>query len=320
MACLEKLVSLMSEVNNTRFHVLLASYKGQDYLVSQVESILTQTEVTVSLQISDDESAQNTQRLLEKSKLDTVEVSLTDGPHLGVNANFLSLIKRCVGGADFYAFSDQDDVWLPNKLSSAKRKLSQLSISGVKLYVARTMVCDEKLTPLFLAKDCPRALSFKNALIESVAGGNTMVFSAQTLALLQKVNNPVHHDWLAYMVVTACGGEVVFDDVPYVLYRQHASNVVGANKGFFAKWQRFRKIVSNDFRGWTTQNIVALESLVSDMTSENRKIYFGFKRLHELQGWHYSFHRLYLFHQLGLYRQRHVDHLCFMLAAFLGKI
>ena len=113
---------------------------------------------------------------------------------------------------------------------------------------------------------------------------------------------------------------MLFDDQPYVLYRQHGANVIGANKGLAQKFYRFKKLLSNEFRGWAENNIKALQPLVNDMTSDNRKIYDGFIRLHEMRGWHRCFSRLSLFQELGLYRQRKLEHLGFMLAAFLGKI
>lgn len=305
---------------NGKFLVLLASYKGQDYLVEQVNSILKQVDVDVFLHISDDDSSQNTLGFLKESSVNLSEIKLFDGPRSGVNANFLSLLHDANYGFDFYAFSDQDDVWQNKKLFEAQAFMRWSDKIKPCLYMGRSLVCDESLNPKFLAKNCPRKPDFKNALLEAIAGGNTMVFNQQVLVLLKKVNRPVHHDWLAYMVVTACGGEVVFDDVPYVFYRQHASNVVGVNKGFLAKWQRFKKIMNNNFRDWAAQNILALEPLILEMTSENRATYFGFKRLHESRGLRYCFYRLYLFHRLGLYRQRRIDQLGFMLAAFLGKI
>ena len=301
--------------------VLLASYKGEKYLAAQIESILAQEGVDVFLLVSDDVSAQGCINYLA-TKGFRENISVIDGPHKGVNANFAHLINSVKSTADdFFAFSDQDDVWERDKLRAAQNKLLKLKDKNAPLiYMGRTMVCDEVLNPLFLAKGITSAMSFQNALLESIAGGNTMVFNQSTLELLKKVHFPVHHDWLSYMVVTACGGEVLFDDQPYVLYRQHGANVIGANKGLAQKFYRFKKLLSNEFRGWAENNIKALQPLVNDMTSDNRKIYDGFIRLHEMRGWHRCFSRLSLFQELGLYRQRKLEHLGFMLAAFLGKI
>ena len=304
----------------------MASYKGQAFLYAQIHSIMQQEDVTIRLQISDDGSARECLQYLEHMPMASQylkSITVQDGLHQGVNANFLWLIHSAsLHFPDLYAFSDQDDVWLPNKLKRAEAQLNAITKSDMQalLYMGRTLVCDEQLNPLFLSKGMAGVANFKNALLESAAGGNTMVFNAPMLQLLQKINYPVHHDWLAYMVITSCGGQVVFDDTPYVLYRQHDNNVIGANKGVRAKLLRFKKILSNEFRTWAGNNIKALSPLLPQMTAENQAVYIGFKRLHEMQGWYYCFNRLILFHKLGLYRQRKLEHLGFMLAAFLGKI
>ena len=307
-------------------NILLASYKGQAYLAGQIESIINQKNVDVKIQISDDGSAASCLQVLNNMPLFAQYknlMSVSDGPQKGVNANFLHLLHQAkVCTDDLYAFSDQDDIWLSDKLLSAKSQIymSPVSAAVPVLYMGRTMVCNEKLQPLFLSKGISRSMSFKNALLESVAGGNTMMFNSATLVLLQRVNYAVHHDWLSYMAVMACGGRVIFDDTAYVLYRQHSANVIGASRGTRAKLYRFKKLLSNEFRNWADNNITALSPLFSQMTAENQAIYIGFKRLHEMQGWYYCFHRLALFVKLGLYRQRRVEHWGFMLAAFLGKI
>ena len=308
-------------------NVLLASYKGQAFLPAQILSIMRQENVDVRLNISDDESADSLYQFLNNDSICLPylnNVTIMNGPKNGVNANFLRLIHNAsVQKNSLYAFADQDDIWLSRKLDSAQRHLNALVDNDdeqVALYMGRTMVCDVQLNPLFLSKGMVGSASFKNALLESAAGGNTMVFNAPMLQLLQKINYPVHHDWLAYMVITSCGGHVIFDDTPYVLYRQHDNNVIGANKGVKAKLLRFKKILSNEFRAWADNNIKALSPLFSQMTAENQVVYIGFKHLHEMQGWYYCFHRLVLFQKLGLYRQRKLEHLGFMLAAFLGKI
>jgi glycosyltransferase involved in cell wall biosynthesis len=308
-----------------KFTVMIASYRGQRYIAEQVQSILKQKNVDVRLLISDDEQACQCAEFLQAKIIiasQIEQISVIEGPARGVNANFAHLIAAVdANQTNLYAFSDQDDVWLLDKLSTAEKKLnSSFETQAPQLYASRTMVCDEDLNPLFLSKGKPRPASFRNALLESIAGGNTMVFDYKTLKLLKKVNVPVHHDWLTYMVVTACGGNVLFDYEPYVLYRQHGANVIGANNGIVQKFYRLKKLLSNEFRSWAENNIKALRPIVDDMTAESRSIYEGFVRLHNMRGWHHCFARLSLFRKLGLYRQRRLEHYGFMFAAFLGKI
>ena len=309
-----------------KVHIFLASFRGQKFLPTQLESILNQQGVSPIVHISDDESALACSEFLfqEISFMKHRQViDVKDGPRQGVNANFLSLL-HCSEAADgeFYAFSDQDDFWLPNKLSVALAAIkSEANTEKTPcVYMGRTNICDGDLNYLCLSKPKPRAAGFQNALLELIAGGNTMVFNQHTLRLLKKIDHPAHHDWLTYLVVTACGGTVVFDDEPYVLYRQHGANVIGANNGIAQKLYRLKKLLNNEFRGWAADNIEALKPIVDDMTAENRRVYEGFVRLHHMRGWNRCFSRLSLFRKLGLYRQRRLEHFGFMLAAFCGKV
>lgn len=305
-------------------HILLASYKGEAFIGDQVQSILNQSSLLSPLRIliSDDESAAQCATHLEQTIGLPSQISIIDGTKAGVNANFLHLIHsiKPLDKNDLFGYSDQDDVWLPNKISAATLTFKPSEKFNPRLYAGRTQVVDEDLKPLFLSKGMPRTGSFKNALLESIAGGNTMIFDIKTLKLLQKVQHPVHHDWLTYMVVTACHGDVFFDDQPYVLYRQHGANVIGANNGIFAKLYRLKKLIGNEFKEWATNNIIALTPLKTEMSIENRHVFEGFVMLHEMNGWQFCLKRLRLFNRLGLYRQRRLEHFGFMCAAFLGKI
>ncbi|TDR31572.1 glycosyltransferase [Hydromonas duriensis] len=306
--------------------VMLASCDGEKYLSQQVNSIFKQKNVAVNLVFSDDSESKDSIDFLRNVSVelgvDSKKIKIIKGPRQGANANFAHLISSVdISNSVYFAFSDQDDVWQQDKLCVAKEKLATVyDIAKPSIYMGRTMVCDMDLNPLFLSKGKPRPASFRNALLESIAGGNTMVFNQTTLALLKKAGMPVHHDWLSYMVVTACGGTVIFDDEPYVLYRQHDANVIGANNGFIQKWYRLKKLLSNDFRSWVEDNIEALKPLVNDMTADSRLTYEGFVQLHDMRGWYRCLSRLFLFKKLGLYRQRRFEHWGFALAAFLGKI
>ena len=97
-----------------------------------------------------------------------------------------------------------------------------------------------------------RRPSFENALVQSLAGGNTMVFNCAAKRLLEKAGSLdiVAHDWWTYKLTTAAGGFVVYDPEPSVEYRQHGQNLIGSNSSIFAKIQRIRMLLSNRFRDW----------------------------------------------------------------------
>ena len=152
------------------------------------------------------------------------------GPHLGPAASFLDLLGRADPAFDTFAFCDQDDVWLPDKLSRAVECLTAQAPGSPALYCGRLMLVDESLTPLALTPMPRRGPSFENALVENIAAGCTIALNAPARELLTRKAPDwlTAHDWWAYLVVSAFGA-VHYDDEPKVLYRQHRANAVGAS-------------------------------------------------------------------------------------------
>ncbi len=145
----------------------------------------------------------------------------------GFCQNFLSLICDSSIKADL---SDQDDIWHEDKLSRAVKVLSDISYETPALYCSRTKLVNERnieigLSPLFRCTP-----EFRNALVQNIGSGNTMVFNHAARRLMLEVGsgiNPVVHDWFLYMVISGCGGVVIYDLGPSLRYRQHAANLIG---------------------------------------------------------------------------------------------
>jgi glycosyltransferase involved in cell wall biosynthesis len=267
-----------------RVAVVLGYYDGSRFIRRQVESILAQENVDARVFIFDDASPTP---LIEKGlnlKADACERVRVSRriQNLGFQANFLKGLQDVPGDYDFYAFSDQDDVWHPDKLSRAVSKIRQTSEIDPVLYGARTEAWDETLTvqmgesPLF--KIPP---NFGNALVQSIMGGNTMVMNPACRNLICQADYeaaPVSHDWWCYQLVNGAGGTVIYDDWPCLKYRQHAGNVVGSNRGCRARLSRLRRLLSGEFYGLNSQNIAALEKNVELLTPENQKRLQEFRR------------------------------------------
>src|SRR5690606_35735006 len=153
----------------------------------------------------DDGSEDNTRTILEayKKKWGAERLSLRAGPTEGFVANFLSLTCRASIEADYYAYSDQDDIWDADKLERAVRWLETIPKDIPALYCSRTRLVDAEknhigFSPLFTAPP-----SFANALIQSVAGGNTMVFNNAAREILRQAGENVQvitHDSWPYVV------------------------------------------------------------------------------------------------------------------------
>ena len=105
--------------------VLLSSYNGETFIRDQIESILHQVgDFSLHLIIRDDGSIDCTKNIIETIAKENSNISIYEGKNIGVNASFYELIK-IAPKVDYYAISDQDDIWLPEKLQIAISALEE---------------------------------------------------------------------------------------------------------------------------------------------------------------------------------------------------
>jgi glycosyltransferase involved in cell wall biosynthesis len=306
---------------NNRVAILLATYNGGRFLASQLESLESQIHQNWFVIASDDGSSDNTLKILKEyqERWPQGKLTIRSGPQQGYCKNFLSMACDNSILADFYAFCDQDDVWFPEKLTVAIENINKNQGNGVPyVYCGRTTYVDEKLkkvgySPLFAF---PR--TFRNALIQSIAGGNTMVFNQKTKDLLEKVGVVEHpsHDWWVYQLATGAGGDVFYDPSPQILYRQHKDALVGGNTSFGAKIERVSMVFKGQFRLWSDINIAILCAAKPLLTHGSKETLELFKKMRHAR----LKDRLRLLEVAGLYRQTWRGTISLLLAAFFKKI
>jgi hypothetical protein len=141
------------------------------------------------------------------------------------------------GEASYFAFSDQDDVWLPDKLAHAVVALGEAAADQPALYFCDRTLVDASLR--FIGKS-PRLRDppgFPAALTQNVIPGCCMILNRAAAELIDSTEapEPTWHDWWCYLVVTAAEGLVIRGNSPDILYRQHAGNLVGEQLGV---WRR----------------------------------------------------------------------------------
>lgn len=224
--------------------VLLSSYNGERYIKGQIESILNQKDIDVHLMIRDDGSTDSTIRIIEQYSSD--KIVLIKGENVGYIESFDYLIRNAPR-ADFYAYSDQDDVWMEDKLIKA---IEQLDEGRPMLYAGNAYVTDENLNKKNLFNE--REKNYFDhicKILNSGAQGCTLVFND---VLKKRINEycPVNvwpHD---YWITTVCLfiGKVKYDPEPHMLYRQHSYNVTGGDLGVKNK---IRKNINSLKRGFT---------------------------------------------------------------------
>jgi glycosyltransferase involved in cell wall biosynthesis len=212
---------------SARCAILLSTYNGEAYLDALLDSLAAQTHRDWVLYWRDDGSTDGTvAKLRGWSAGQAVEVGAPPG-NLGVTRSFIALL-RAAAAHPFIAFADQDDVWLPEKLTWAIGGLE--SLGGPALYCARQILVDQGLRRIGLSAALDGPAAFPASLTQNIATGNTVVLNAAGVALVTASEPPAKtwHDWWCYLLVTAAGGTVLRDDRGVILYRQHGENVVGA--------------------------------------------------------------------------------------------
>jgi hypothetical protein len=309
-----------SAVVPPRVAILLGTKDGAAFLGDQLQSFADQSHTNWFLVVSDDGSRDATRDMIERfAATQPQRVVVRDGPQRGVTPNFLSLAADPAIEAEFFAFSDQDDVWHADKLARALARLATAPENAPALYCGRTELMTEDgrcygLSPLFR-----RPPSFGNALVQSLGGANTMVFNraAKRLVEASGAQNVVLHDWWLYQLVSAAGGAVFYDPVPMLKYRQHSDNLIGSNQGVRARLLRTRLMLGGRFRDWNETNLAALRRLPADLiTPDNRRILdlFASARSAPLPV------RLIDLWRSGVRRQSLLDNLGLLIAALLRRM
>jgi glycosyltransferase involved in cell wall biosynthesis len=312
--------ALRPPIGTARVAILMCTKNGAEFLGEQLKSIADQTHTNWILFASDDGSNDKTKDILECFGHDRCQrVVVRSGPEKGVCANFLSLALDPMIDADFYAFSDQDDVWHPNKLRRALNQLASVPDSIPGLYCGRTELVSADghlygLSPLFT-----RPPAFENALVQNLGGGNTMVFNHATKKLLERVGSVdvVLHDWWLYQLISAAGGIIHYDPKPMLKYRQHRHSLIGSNLGWHARFTRVHMLLRGRFHDWNVVNIAALNRVPKHLIKpQNRTTLMLFAKATTAP----LLTRLLYLQRSGVYRQTLLDNFALVGAAIMKRI
>jgi rhamnosyltransferase len=261
-----------------RVTVLLATHNGERWIDEQLDSILGQDGVNLSVLARDDLSTDGTLAALQRrSALDSrlsVKPSTTSSG--GSAANFLRLLAEIPAEySGSVAFADQDDIWHQGKLA----RHASLLESGVDGVSSDVMTFDEAGNRHLIRKSYPqRRFDF---LLESPGPGSTFLVSARLAQLVNElvrdnvgdVSSVAFHDILIYAVCRARGWSWAIDDLPSVDYRQHAQNVMGANVGLAGARSRLATIRRKEHRRQSRQLAeIAAVIAAGDMKADLAKI------------------------------------------------
>lgn len=232
-----------------RIAILLAAYNGAKYLQEQIDSILNQKDVEVTLFISVDPSTDGTEDFLEKTYGSYFQIIILEnaGKFGGAAKNFFRLIRDVDFELfDYVAFADQDDIWYSDKLIRAVEMLTQTNSDG---YSSNVLAFWEDGREQIVIKSQPQCQY--DYLFEAAGPGCTYVM---TQALASRIKSCIVkewdnvqtvwlHDWFCYAYARANGFKWIIDEYPSMRYRQHSNNQVGVNKGLKAFSYRLKKVL-----------------------------------------------------------------------------
>jgi glycosyltransferase involved in cell wall biosynthesis len=271
--------------------------------------------------VSDDGSTDATIALLEVWRRRWIKgtFAVRHGPGKGFAENFRALLASTADEAAYYAFSDQDDIWDADKLSRALGMLAVAEPQRPGLYCSRTRLVDAAGAEIGMSPRFARQPDFRNALVQSIAGGNTMVMNRHGFAILAESarrTSFVSHDWWAYLIVSGAGGLVHYDPEPHVSYRQHLENLVGNNVGFRARTGRLRRLIAGQLSDWNAANLAGLECCTDLLTPDNRAVAAQFRAARSAG----LPRRLYGIARARLYRQTRFQSATLWLAAAVNRL
>ena len=255
-------------MKNNKIAILLASYNGKKYIKEQIDSILNQKDVEVTIFISDDLSTDGTVEYLQDIYKDEKRLIYLESSQKfsGAAKNFYRLICD-VDFSDFnyVAFADQDDIWVEDKLACAVKILDEKQADG---YSSNVLAFWENGKERLINK-AQKQVEY-DYLFEAAGPGCTYVLNIKLATKLKnfimqnriKVDEVSLHDWFMYAFARANDYKWLIDEKVGLRYRQHIINQIGANNGLDAKIKRLKMIFSSWYRNETIKilNILKLEN------------------------------------------------------------
>lgn len=262
-----------------KVNILMSTYNGQEFIAQQIQSIQKQTFENWNLLIRDDGSSDETPKIIAdfaKSDARIRFINADKRENFGVIKNFYTLLKY--EKADYYFFSDQDDVWQPQKLeltlASVEKENNQIPL----MVYTDLIVVDRDLQVLHDSMIKTQSHHANTSLLEeltenTVTGGTMMVNHCLAKQWKQCYDDLIMHDW--YLALLAASlGKLIYLDETTELYRQHESNVLGARTWSkrLKNWLRPHRLVKKYWWLVTSSQQQASHLLELDLPAANKAI------------------------------------------------
>ena len=231
-------LGIASLKKDTTVLVLMSTYNGEAYLRKQLDSILHQDKLKVHLMVRDDGSTDQTCNILAEYGEKCPNMEWQTSENVGFVRSFSILAEKALSfpePVDYYAFSDQDDIWMPNKLKTACRYLEDFDQNTPLLFSSNSLFVDDNMRVLgTFHRETPHYTK-QNVMIYPTEQGCSMVFNRSALELYDA--NPPKNAWHDRWMCLICNflGKSVYCQSPLFYYRIHGGNMIGKKQNFWAR-------------------------------------------------------------------------------------
>ncbi len=254
--------------------ILMSTYNGEKNIGEQIKSIENQkVDIPIRILIRDDGSTDKTVSLLKKFKKQYKNIDFFEGKNIGCNASFFELFKLADRNYMYYSISDQDDVWLDDKIQRGIDMIKQNDINKPILYGSCSYLMGSngiKGTTQTKIRD----LTLNNSIIQNIVPGHSQILNNALFNKLKldiDINKIYVYDfWITNVAMLY--GKVIFDNTPSTKYRIHDYNTLGYGNGKI-NWikERFKRFKNGDGSAISKQIKYFYDIYNKDMSELSKK-------------------------------------------------
>ncbi len=233
--------------------VLMSSFNGENYIADQIDSILTQKKNNIKLYIRDDGSTDATRSIIteySKRYSNVIFINEGDSNNVGFNRSFMLLLSKALvlePECELFAFADQDDIWMENKLSIAVDRILNTGNDNELMYYYANKYWTNAELKIIQQDDFSycRDNYFDMFILPPVYGCTSIINRSLAVESLKYYKDAsLLYDVYIFRLACLLGANIISEHTPVMYYRRHGNNVSGESMKFSIKRSIFQYLKS----------------------------------------------------------------------------